>query len=44
MLNNFRKGIASELHKQSRINFPRRHVEVKGIEDFYQADLVEMLE
>lgn len=40
---NARKGIASELHKQSRVNFPRRHVEVKGISDLYQADLVEML-
>lgn len=40
---NTREGIANELHKQSRVNFPRRHVEVKGITDLYQADLVEML-
>lgn len=35
--------IAKELHKQARINFPRRHVELKGISDLYQADLVEMI-
>lgn len=34
--------IAKELHKQARVNFPRRHVELKGISDLYQADLVEM--
>ncbi len=40
---NIRKAIAGELHKQARVNFPRRHVEVKGINDLYQADLVEMI-
>ena len=34
--------IAKELHKQARVNFPRRHVELKGISDLYQTDLVEM--
>lgn len=39
---NIREGLAKELHKQSRINYPRRFVEVKGIDDLYQADLVDM--
>lgn len=38
-----RAGIAKELHKQSRKNFPTRNVELKGINDLYQADLVEMI-
>lgn len=37
-----RAGIAAELHRQSRINFPRRSVHLKGITDLYQADLVDM--
>jgi hypothetical protein len=35
--------IAKELHKQGRVNYPRRYVELKGISDLYQADLVEMI-
>lgn len=38
-----RAQIASELHKQSRKNFQTRYVELKGIDDLYQADLVEMI-
>lgn len=38
-----RADVARELHKQARRNFPRRHVELKGIHDLYQADLVEMI-
>jgi L-rhamnose mutarotase len=37
-----RKAIADELHKQARRNYPRRRVTLKGINDLYQADLVEM--
>jgi hypothetical protein len=37
-----RSGIANELHRQARKNFPRRFVELKGINDLYQADLVDM--
>lgn len=40
---NVREGIARELHKQARVNFPRRYVELKGVNDLYQADLVEMI-
>lgn len=38
-----RGKLARELHKVSRKNFPRRHVELKGLEDLYQADLVDMI-
>lgn len=38
-----RKSIARELHKSARRNFPTRNVELKGINDLYQADLVEMI-
>lgn len=37
-----RASIAKELHKQARKNYPRRNVELKGIHDLYQADLVDM--
>lgn len=40
---NVRREIAQELHKQVRKNFPTRFVELKGLNDLYQADLVEML-
>lgn len=39
---NVRAGIANELHRQARRNFPRRFVELKGINDLYQSDLVDM--
>lgn len=38
-----RETIAKELHAPARRNFPTRAVEVKGIHDLYQADLVEMI-
>lgn len=34
--------IVNELHKPARINFPRRNTVVKGINDLYQADLIEV--
>jgi len=34
--------IVNELHKQARRNFKRRVVIIKGIDDLWQADLVEM--
>lgn len=37
-----RGKLAKELHKLSRKNLPRRHVELKGLHDLYQADLVDM--
>lgn len=41
-LNINRKNIIEELHKLPRKNFPRRYVNVKEINDLWQADLVEM--
>lgn len=38
-----REAISNELHKQARRNFQTRYVELKGIHDLYQADLVEMI-
>lgn len=38
-----RQAIAEELHRPARRNFLTRRVELKGIDDLYQADLVEML-
>ena len=37
-----KKSIAEELHRQARKNFKRRRVIMKGIDDLWQADLVEM--
>lgn len=38
----YKKKIVGELHKQARRNFPRRSVTLKGINDLYQADLIEV--
>lgn len=38
-----RHQIVSELHQQTRKNFPRRRVVLKGIDDLWQVDLVEMI-
>lgn len=40
---NTREVIAKELHAPARKRFRTRAVEVKGINDLYQADLVEMI-
>lgn len=37
-----RQRLVNELHKQARKYYPRRHVNVKGIDDLWQADLVDM--
>lgn len=37
-----KRGIVNELHKQARKNFPRRKVYVKRIDDLWQIDLVDM--
>jgi len=37
-----KKQIVDELHKPARVNFPRRNTVIKGINDLYQADLIEM--
>ena len=38
-----RKTIATELHTPVRRNFARRAVELKGLYELYQADLMEMI-
>lgn len=40
---NIKSEIAYELHKPARRNYPRRHVNVEGFKDLFQADLVEMI-
>ncbi len=42
-MDTIRKAIARELHAPARRKFPRRHVRLKGLNDLYQADLVEMI-
>lgn len=39
----FKEDVVQELHKPARRNFRRRRVIVKGLNDLYQADLVEMI-
>lgn len=43
MQNAVRKTIAMELHRPVRRNFLRRAVEIKGLHDLYQADLVKII-
>lgn len=38
-----KKEVINELHKPARIRFERRKTIVKGLNDLYQADLVEMI-
>lgn len=38
-----KEQVVRELHKSTRKNFPRRRVIVKGIDDLWQIDLVEMI-
>lgn len=37
-----RQQVVKELHTAARKNFPRRKVKIRGIDDLWQADLVEM--
>ena len=39
----FKTQIINELHKNARKNYPRRRVELKGVDDLYQGDLIEMV-
>lgn len=38
-----KQDVVEELHKPARKNFQRRHVILKGINDLWQADLIEMV-
>lgn len=37
-----KRDIIDEIHRSARINFPRRHVILKDIDDLWQADLMDM--
>ena len=41
-MSSIKKRIADELHAPARRNFPRRKVIVRGIDETWQADLVDM--
>ena len=43
MMTELRHQIVDELHRPARRMFTRRHTVLKGIDDLYQADLVEMI-
>lgn len=34
--------VVNEIHKNARVNYPRRHVIMKDIDDLWQADLIDM--
>lgn len=38
-----KQQVVDEIHYSARKNFPRRHTEIKGINETLQADLVEMI-
>lgn len=38
-----KRDIVNEIHKPARINFKRRHVIIKGLDETFQTDLVEMI-
>ncbi|XP_057339434.1 uncharacterized protein LOC130676941 [Microplitis mediator] len=42
-MENKKKVIAQELHKPARKNYTRRHVDIRGLDETWQADLVEMI-
>jgi len=42
-LNADKRQLTEELHRQGRKNFTRRRVIMKGMDDLWQADLVEMI-
>lgn len=37
-----KEKIVEEIHRAARKNFPRRHVVLKGIDDLWQADLIDI--
>lgn len=41
-MSTIKQDVVNELHKQARKNFKRRKVLIRGLNDLYQADLVEM--
>ncbi len=39
---NYKRAVVDELHKPARRNYPRRKFDVRGLDETWQADLVEM--
>ena len=37
-----RLGVIDEIHKPARVRFPRRRVQIRGLHDLFQADLVDL--
>lgn len=37
-----RLGVIDEIHKPARLRFPRRRVQIRGLHDLFQADLVDL--
>lgn len=42
-MSQYKWDIVKELHAPARKNFPRRHVDIRDIDETWQADLVEMI-
>lgn len=42
-MSKIKREVVEELHKPARVNFVRRHVIIKGLDELFQADLVEMI-
>ena len=41
-MQNEKRQLVEELHKPARRNFPRRKVDIRGLDETWQADLVDM--
>uniref|UniRef100_A0A023F138 Integrase catalytic domain-containing protein n=1 Tax=Triatoma infestans TaxID=30076 RepID=A0A023F138_TRIIF len=39
----FKEVVVNELHKSARVHYPRRRIILKGIDDLWQLDLIEMI-
>lgn len=42
-MSDVKRHVVNELHKQARINFKRRHVSTRSLDETFQTDLVEMI-
>lgn len=38
-----KEGVVSEIHRSARKNFIRRTYQMRGVDDTFQADLIEMI-
>jgi hypothetical protein len=42
-MNKEKRAVVDELHKPVRHRFPRRRIIIKGLDDLWQADFVQMI-